>query len=206
MEGDPKMPRRSRSRGVSLLELLVVLGIFGVMAALSVPSLAGLSAQLSIQAAATHVATLFNAARARAVFHGVDVGVKWITAGGDIQFAVYEDGNGNGVLSEDIRNGTDRLVLGPDSMHGRYPHIEFQFLPGLIALDPGGNPVGDLADPIRFGRSDICTFSPTGHASPGSVYLSDGYRRQALVRISPATARIQVYEWRPGLRTWLKRL
>ena len=201
------MTRRDRVRGVSLLELLVVLGILGLMASLSVPSIGGLLAQLSIQAAATHVATMFNGARARAAFHGVDVGVKWITVAGDIQFAIYEDGNGNGVLSEDIRTKTDRLVEGPFSMHGRYPHIEFQFLPGFIALDPGGNPVGDLADPIRFGHSDICTFSATGRSSPGSVYLSDGHRRQALVRISPGTSRIQVYEWIPGLKArWLKRL
>ena len=195
-----------RSRGFSLLELLIVLGIFGVMAAISIPSVGALLAQLSIQAASSHVATVFNSARARAVFHGVDVGIRWTAVDGDLQFAVYEDGNGNGVLSEDIRKGTDRLVEGPYSMHGRYPHIEFRFLEGFIGLDPGGNPVGDLADPIRFGRSNICTFSATGHSSPGSVYLSDGKRRQALVRISPSTSRIQVYEWSPGLKGWLKRL
>lgn len=194
------------NRGSSLPELLVVLLILGVIAAASVPAFGEISAQFSLQAAATHVSTIFNEARLRATYQGVDVGVKWVALAGDIVLSIHEDGNGNGVTTEDIQSGRDRLISGPISMRGRYPHIDFRFLKDLRGSDPGGNPLGNLDDPIRFGRSDICTFAPTGRSSPGSVYLSDGWKRQAVVRISPATSKIQIYEWRPGTRNWLKRL
>jgi len=39
--------------------------------------------------------------------------VKWVSGNGDIVLTMFEDGNGNGVLSADIREGKDRLVAGP---------------------------------------------------------------------------------------------
>jgi type II secretory pathway pseudopilin PulG len=192
-------------RGTSLPELLVVLLILGLVFALSVPALSDLLAEEGLQAAAREVSAILTTARARAVFQGTEVGVKWISSGGDLVLSVYQDGNGNGVTTADIKKGVDRLVAGPYWLRGKYPGISFSFVPGFDDLDPGGAPIGNLTDPLRFGRSDICSFSPLGKASPGSVYLSNRKRRQAAVRVTPANAKIQIFTWHGNSLKWIKR-
>ena len=149
---------------------------------------------------------VFRLAQNRAILSGRHFGVKWFSKDGDVVLTVYEDANGNGVLTADIKAGIDRLVAGPYWMRGKHPHITFSFLKNFKGLDPSGSPIGNLADPIRFGRSDICSFAPDGGASPGSVYLSNGVDRQAVVRVSPASGKIQVFDWLPGKRKWVRRL
>ena len=192
-------------RGTSLPELVVVLAIFGLVFALGLMPFADLLAEEGLQTAAREVWAILTAARGRAVFQNADVGVKWTSGGGDLVLSVYQDGNGNGVTTADIRKGVDRLVAGPYWMHGKYPGISFSFVPGFNGLDPAGEPIGDLGDPLRFGKSDICTFSPLGKASPGSVYLSNKKRRQAAVRVTPANAKIQIFTWHGKSLKWIKR-
>jgi type II secretory pathway pseudopilin PulG len=192
-------------RGTSLFELLVVLLILGITFTLSLPALTDLLAEEGLQTAAREVSIILTTARARAIFQGTDVGVKWISSGGDLVLSVYQDGNGNGVTTADIKKGVDRLVAGPYWLRGKYPGISFSFVPGFDDLDPGGAPIGNITDPLRFGRSDICTFSPLGKASPGSVYLSNSQRRQAAVRVTPQNAKIQMFTWHGKSLKWIKR-
>ena len=42
-------------------------------------------------------------------------------------------------------------------------------------------------------------------ASPGSIYLSDRRSRQALVRVSPITSSIHIWDWQPGSKKWVRR-
>ena len=194
------------ARGVSLLELLVALALLGLLAGAAVPALSNLLKKTALDAATTDVVLVFRLAQNRAILLGRHTGVKWFSKSGDVVLTVYEDANGNGVLSADIKAGIDHLVAGPYWMRGKYPHITFSFLKTFRGLDPSGNPIGNLGDPIRFGRGDICTFSPDGAASPGSVYLSNGVDRQAVVRVSPASGKIQVFDWLPGKQKWVRRL
>ena len=197
--------QRKQARGASVAELSAVLAILGLTFALSVPALSEILAEESLGAASREVAGILTTARARAVFQNAYVGVKWISTGSDLVLTVYQDGNGNGVTTADIRNGVDKLVAGPYWFKGRYPGISFSFVPGFNGLDPSGAPIGNLADPIRFGKSDICSFSPTGDASPGTVYLSNKKNRQAAVRVTPATARIQIWTWHGKKLKWTAR-
>ncbi len=195
-----------KARGVSLAELLAALFVLGLVFSMSVPALSEILAEEALATAAREVAGFLTAARARAVFQGAAVGVKWIAVAGDLVLTDYQDGNGDGVRTADIKKGVDRLVAGPYWLGSRHPGISFSFVPGLAGLvDPSGTPIGSLADPIRFGRSDICSFSPIGDASPGTVYLSNGKTRQAAVRVTPTTGRIQIWTWHGKKLKWTAR-
>jgi hypothetical protein len=66
---------------------------------------------------------------------------------------------------------------------------------GAPALPPD---CGDLAgDPIRFGSSDILSFSPLGTATPGTFYLAGDFA-QAAVRVTGGSARVRLMVWRGG--------
>ena len=192
-------------RGVSLAEMTAVLAVLGLVFTMSVPALWEILAEEALGTASREVAGILTAARARAVFQGSEVGVKWVANAGDLVLTVFQDGNGNGVTTADIRKGVDRLVAGPYWLGSRYPGVDFSFVPGMDGADPGGAPIGDVSDPVRFGRSNICSFSPLGHASPGTVYLSNRKRRQAAVRVTPMTAKIQIWTWHGKKLKWIPR-
>jgi len=198
-----KRPRHS-TRGLTLPELLTTLAILSLGAGLSAAALHTYSGMTSLRAAANEIATVFNQARAHAVHHGAYCGVKWVSRDGDLTLQVHRDGDGDGVRSDDIDRGIDPLVVRPLSVKSRWPKVTVAFIPGFLARDPKGNPVGDLSDPIRFGRSDIASFSPLGDCSPGSVWLGDGRSRQTLVRLTPATATISIWEWAAARGTWAR--
>jgi hypothetical protein len=58
------------------------------------------------------------------------------------------------------------------------------------------------SDPIRFNQSDLASFSPLGTSTPGSLYLSDGLRRLAVVRVANNAGRMRAYTWDPERRVW----
>lgn len=196
-------PRRP-TRGTSLFELLTTLAILSLTAGLTAAAAHAFSGMSSLRAASQEIASVFSHARSRALFRNVNSGVKWVARDGDLTFAIHDDGDGDGVRNDDIDSGIDPLVFGPFSVKNRWPKVTVAFIPGFLARDPKGNPVGDLSDPIRFGHSDITSFSPVGDCSPGSVWLGDGQSRQALVRLTPGSATIGIYEWVGSRRTWTR--
>lgn len=199
------MPRPRRAdRGFTLPELLTTLAILSLGAGLSASAANVFSGMLMLRSAVREVSSVFVLARSRAVFRGAYSGVKFTNADGGVSIAIHDDGDGDGVRTDDIASGVDPLVFGPIPLKKRWPRVTVAFLPGFTTPDPAGNSTGDLDDPVRFGRSDIASFSPRGDSSPGSVWIGDGRGRQALVRLSGATARIAVYEWVAARRTWIR--
>ncbi len=124
-------------RGVSLAEMTAVLAVLGLVFTMSVPALWEILAEEALGTASREVAGILTAARARAVFQGAEVGVRWVANAGDLVLTVYQDGNGNGVTTADIRKGVDRLVAGPYWLGSRYPGVNFSFVPGMDGADPG---------------------------------------------------------------------
>ena len=198
------MARLRLSRGVTLPDILTTLAILSLTAGLSASAMHAFAGMTTLRAAAHEIASVFTEARSRAVHRGEYCGVRWVAAKGDLTLQIFDDRDGDGVRTDDIRKGVDTPVSRPLSVKSRWPKVSVAFIPGFIARDPGGNPVGDLSDPVRFGCSDIASFSPYGDCSPGSVWLGDGRRRQSLVRLTPGTARISIYEWAAARGTWIR--
>ena len=193
---------RSRSSGATLAEVLAVLGIAAVLFALVVPGAAQLKSSVAIRSAASETTTAFALARAYAIRRNVNVGLKFRKNGDRYEWTVYRDGNHNGIRTADIARGVDPPVgvYVPWTRHDVRPGI----LTGSPVPDPSqpGRVLDRVDDPIRFNSSDICSFSPLGESTPGTVYLWDGGDRMAAVRIFGRSARIRILFYRLGESEW----
>ena len=55
---------------------------------------------------------------------------------------------------------------------------------------------------MQFNRSTICSFSPTGSATPGTVYITDGAGQLFAVRVAGASGRVRTLRYNGARRRW----
>jgi len=190
-----------KDKGFSLVEMIVAMAMFMTLAAIAAPTLRAYSVDAQLVGVARRFKQQFLLARSLAVRSGVETAIRFETRPDATYYSVYEDRNFNGVLSLDIQRGVDVRVAGPFLLTNGAPQVRVGINPGVPAVPPD---TGTLSteDPIRFGRSNMISFSPMGTASPGSFYLA-GVGQQAAVRVAPSTARVSVWICRG--RTWRER-
>ena len=190
------------ARGISLAEVLAILVILSCLAAAAAPAAVHLRSVVSTRSAAGELAVVFQRARALAITRGVIVGLKFRKNGDRWEWTVYRDGNGNGVRTAEIARGIDR------PMGLAYVWMRNDIRPGIIpdaaVPDPGqpGRSLQNPGDPIRFNSSDICSFTPAGESTPGSVYLWDGRDRMAVLRVYGRSAKLRSLFYRRGDSGW----
>ncbi|HEX5134536.1 MAG TPA: GspH/FimT family pseudopilin [Thermoanaerobaculia bacterium] len=163
-----------------------------------------LQSALAVRSAAAELAATFFRARAFAIARGVSVGVKFRKDGGRYEWALYRDGNRNGIRSAEIASGVDRSL--GIAVAWQRNDVRPGILEGGSVPDPStpGQRLDRPDDPIRFGSSDICSFSPVGESTPGSVYLWDGHDRMAVVRIFGRSAKVRTLYYFRGEKSWRK--
>ena len=194
------MTFRLQSTGYSLLELTFVVGLMSTVSAIALPQmLTGLDDSRAV-GAARYMSTRFQRARMEAVMRSADVALRFTQNGSRYSYAVYLDGNGNGVLARDIQRGLDRLIAPPEQLSDHFTGVDFGTIPGLPAVDPGGAPPG--ADPIRLGAGSFATFSAAGTATPGSVYIRGRADAQYVDRIYGTTGKTRVLKFDRRARKW----
>jgi type II secretory pathway pseudopilin PulG len=179
-----------KQAGHSLVEMVVALAIFMLLCAVAAPSLKAYSVEAQLLGVARQFKEQFLYARSLAVRSGQETAIRFEQTPEGATYSVYEDGNFNGVRSADIARGTDRRVRGPFLLTSGAPDVRIAINPGVPAVPPNRGTL-TTDDPIRFGRSNMVSFSPMGTASPGSFYLA-GLGRQAAVRVAPGSARVSV--------------
>lgn len=190
-----------RQRGYTLLELLAVIAIIGLLAAVAMPSFMSLRRRAAVRSAAAEIRAVFHQVRSRAIARHGHAGVKFTRVGPEWEFAIYDDGDGDGVRSDDIRRRVDREVTKPRFLW-QQPQLVSVSLPAFAIVDPDGDVVPPGSSAVQFNRSTICSFSPLGQATPGTIYLTDSAGEVYAVRVYGATAKLRVLRYRPQSETW----
>ena len=143
-------------------------------------------------AAARYFAGRLGLARVQAVARGAAIGLRFDSGPGAISFSVFQDGNGNGIRTADISSGVDRLIEPATALSDHFP-----------GADIGVAPESPVSDPIHIGSTNLLTFTPTGTATSGTIYISDRAGSQWAVRILGATGRTRVLRYDPRTSGWL---
>jgi hypothetical protein len=183
---------------------VIVIALIGILAGISLPALLRASSRLRLGMAASEIRGSLRLTRAVAVRHSVNAAAKFRTApNGAVTFAIYRDGDGDGVLNEDIESGVDPVVVPVRPLATLGLGVRFGFPAGRPPRDPGdpSRRLDRLADPIRFNRSDLASFDPLGGSTPGSIYLTDG-RLVAALRVSGRIGRVRRMTYDPELDRW----
>ena len=196
------MDRHHKSRGGSLAEMLVGLSIMAITIAVALPDLTAANRRLAMRAAAARLTWLLTSVKNRAGTIDRYTGIRFTKSQGSWTYAVYEDGNGNGVSGPDIASGIDLAVEGPAPLQRHTGSARIGFPPGGVtdpdtglALNPGASAVG-------FGTLALCSFAPREGATPGTIYLTDDVTTVALRCSSAGDIRSLWFD--PKTRKWLK--
>lgn len=197
--------RADRRAGFQLVELLVSLAVLGLLISVAAAPLLRISAKNQVRAAAAEVASAMRTAKSFAIAHSANVGVKFrrLPEGG-VEWALYRDGDGDGVLSADIAAGVDPAVAPAQRLAHFARGVGFGFPPGPAPRDPSRpeRRMDRLDDPLRFNNSDIAAFDPLGGSTPGSAYVTDGRGELAAVRVVAMTGRVHVLLYDRRSETW----
>ena len=184
--------------GATMLELIVVLAAAGVLAGVAAPLTASAIDAGRARSAAEFVAARLRLARQQAVAGSASVALVFDVVDGRETFRVCADGNGNGIRRADVQGGADRCSEGPYDVEALFPGVE-------IAVDASlRGPDGEAGSPdaVRFGRSNIASFSPAGTCTAGSVFLRSRNGLQVVVRVAGVTGRTRILWYDPPTRTW----
>lgn len=193
-----------RTAGFTLIELLGVLAIASLLF-VSAAQIAAWSSGLEVRLAAWELVGTLRRARSSAIRLRVNVGVKFRTAvDGGVSFTLYEDGDGDGVRSNDIDSGVDPRVGLPRELRHFGRRVHFGFPRGVRPRDPGDprRRLERLSDPIRFNRSDLASFGPLGGSTPGSLYLTDGRHHLVVVRVFGRTGKVKILRYDRVTEKW----
>ena len=182
---------------MTAVELLAATAILAVLVLVGAPAAAPLRDSGRAAAGARWVATTFAAERWRAVTVARSGGFHFTPAAGTWTWLEVEDGNGNGLRTAEVSSGVDRSRRERRRLAQDVAGVDFGIPAGgpFPEAPPGTGTIGSGEDPIRFGRSDLVSFSPDGSASSGTLYLTDGRDGLFAVVLFGPTARVRVWRF-----------
>jgi hypothetical protein len=195
--------RQGGPAGWSLVELVMVIGVSLVVGAIASAAFAPLGAAARAVGAARAFAAMVQRERLEAVRTGRACGFHFDDDGSAVGFTRVADGNGNGLRSAEVADGTDP-VRGPRTrLSDTFAGVRFAIVDTLPSID-GGPDLAEGTDPVRLGSS-LLALSPTGSATSGTVYVASADRRQFAVRILGATGRVRIFEFDRATLRWVPR-
>ena len=143
-------------------------------------------------AAARYLAGRIATLRGQAVSRGRNVALRFGSDKRGVHFAVYVDGNSNGLRIADIESGADPLLEPAVSLADLFP--------GVVV---GESRASAGLDGIRLGGTALLSFTPSGTSTSGSIYLLAGDDSRWMVRVLGATGRARVLRYDDTSGDWV---
>lgn len=191
---------RGLPAGASLVEVTIVLGVMALMATMSTPILASAMDAGRARQAAQYLAAQCRHARMHAISSSANAGVVFDRVDGRWRLRRCVDGNGNGVRRADISSGKDSCPEGSVELGELFGGVTI----GVDAALPDPDGGAGTSDPVRFGTSDLASFTPTGTATAGTVFVRSVGGAQLAVRVAGVTGRTRVLRFDTGTRRWVE--
>jgi Tfp pilus assembly protein PilE len=195
------MRRSLTEAGQSLVELVGVMAVAGLLAGIAMPQVLNATRRVALRSVAGSLIHTMLLAQAEAGAHSCNRALKFTQSGDDWSVAVYEDENGNGVRNDEIARGVDRLVVAPCDYPRNGPAAWIGFPDDPVNDPDTGKPIPAGTSPVNFNSSTLCSFSPSGDGTPGSVYITDGVNA-AMVRSSGSSGAVRFYLYDRGTGRW----
>jgi type II secretory pathway pseudopilin PulG len=189
-----------RPDGYCLIEVVAALGVAATVSVAAVPQILASVDDSRARGAARYLSTRLQQARMEAVTRSRHVAVRFTAAGSSYSYAVYQDGNGNGVLTRDIQHGVDTEVHAAERLSDQFAGVDFGALPGLPAADAGGTAPG--ADPIRVGAANMVSFTSAGTSSTGTLYILGKRNAEYALVIFGETGKVRLLKWNAVTGQW----
>ena len=191
----------SSARGVALIDVLAATALSVLVSATAIPVVAGALEHERATVGAHYLGAWLKQAQLQALRRGTSVAVRFVVGIDDTELQMFADGNGNGVLAREIDEGTDPAV-GPMDRLGTHARGVALRLNQRVPDIAGNGTLETGADPLRIGRSSLLSFSPTGSATAGTLYVAASHGPQYAVRVMGSTGRVRVLRFDTGAGTW----
>jgi type II secretory pathway pseudopilin PulG len=193
------MVRLRPPSGYSLVEVVFVTALMATLSAIAIPELhAGLD-DYRAAGSVRYLTTRFARARMEAVARSRDVAVRFTQDAHGWSYAVYVDGNGDGVRTRDILRGTDTELVPPERLSANFPGVTFAVPAGLPPVESGPPTDGD---PLKLGSSNLLSFSAHGTSSSGSVYVRGRNGSQYVIRAFGETGKVRALKFDARTQRW----
>lgn len=199
------MSRPSTAAGFSILELLVVLAVVGMITAVAVPAFQSILNGMAVRSALGEIRSILAWTRSRAIASKRHTAVRFEPDRERFRYAIYEDGDWDGVRNEDIARGIDRRILTSREVLRGVSRAWIGLPPHPVPDPDTGKLMKAGSSAIRFNQSMLCSFSPSGSGTSGSVFVTDGGELTAVVRVLGSTGRIRSQRFDRNLRRWVSR-
>ena len=188
-------------KGLGLLEVIIAVAIVGLIVLCTVPAFAARRRHTSLVAQADQLRSIFRQARARAIARNAHAGVRFAMRGTQWTYALYDDGDNDGIRSDDIASGVDRCYALPSVLMPEFHLASIALLPVAIR-DPDGDPLSPNASAVQFGRSAICSFNPNGGGTPGTVYITNTDGEIDAIRVYGSSGKVRILRYNAVTRKW----